>query len=393
MEIPEFINDFWKMRKMGGGKQMKLGILCTMINGFGRRGYYNSQEIGLGRALARKGHEVMIYKGIDPSEKEEKVQVEKNLTIWYLPMKHLGAHGFMDCKYLDPQLKALFCFGDQQIFLPHVYRWCRRRRIPFVAYVGTAHSLDSNFKSKVMNALFAAGTLRIYKKNPVLAKTSAAKEELRQLGVPHAVIAPVGLDTAVLKKNIPADEKMRLRKEHGFEADDVILCNVSRLSWEKRPLELIDLFLQVKGKKKFKLIIVGNGPLEEELNEKIRKNGLEKEVKIYPNVPYEKMWEIYEMSDYYLNMNKGEIFGMAIMEAVYYKTSVAAIRALGPSVTLKDMKGHKLCENDDEMAEWITGPYPSEKDLQESSEKMASTFTWDRCADAFLQASSEKSSR
>ena len=72
------------------------------------------------------------------------------------------------------------------------------------------------------------------------------------------------------------------------------------------------------------------------------KNGLEKEVKIYPNVPYEKMWEIYEMSDYYLNMNKGEIFGMAIMEAVYYKTSVAAIRALGPSVTLKDMKGHKL---------------------------------------------------
>lgn len=381
------------MRKMGGGKQMKLGILCTMINGFGRRGYYNSQEIGLGRALARKGHEVMIYKGIDPSEKEEKVQVEKNLTIWYLPMKHLGAHGFMDCKYLEPQLKALFCFGDQQIFLPHVYRWCRRRRIPFVAYVGTAHSLDSNFKSKVMNALFAAGTLRIYKKNPVLAKTSAAKEELRQLGVPHAVIAPVGLDTAVLKKNIPADEKMRLRKEHGFEADDVILCNVSRLSWEKRPLELIDLFLQVKGKKKFKLIIVGNGPLEEELNEKIRKNGLEKEVKIYPNVPYEKMWEIYEMSDYYLNMNKGEIFGMAIMEAVYYKTSVAAIRALGPSVTLKDMKGHKLCENDDEMAEWITGPYPSEKDLQESSEKMASTFTWDRCADAFLQASSEKSSR
>lgn len=381
------------MRKMGGGKQMKLGILCTMINGFGRRGYYNSQEIGLGRALARKGHEVMIYKGIDPLRKRGKGPGGKNLTIWYLPMKHLGAHGFMDCKYLDPQLKALFCFGDQQIFLPHVYRWCRRRRIPFVAYVGTAHSLDSNFKSKVMNALFAAGTLRIYKKNPVLAKTSAAKEELRQLGVPHAVIAPVGLDTAVLKKNIPADEKMRLRKEHGFEADDVILCNVSRLSWEKRPLELIDLFLQVKGKKKFKLIIVGNGPLEEELNEKIRKNGLEKEVKIYPNVPYEKMWEIYEMSDYYLNMNKGEIFGMAIMEAVYYKTSVAAIRALGPSVTLKDMKGHKLCENDDEMAEWITGPYPSEKDLQESSEKMAATFTWDRCADAFLQASSEKSSR
>ena len=95
------------MRKMGGGKQMKLGILCTMINGFGRRGYYNSQEIGLGRALARKGHEVMIYKGIDPSEKEEKVQVEKNLTIWYLPMKHLGAHGFMAVSYTHLTLPTI----------------------------------------------------------------------------------------------------------------------------------------------------------------------------------------------------------------------------------------------------------------------------------------------
>ena len=37
---------------------MKLGILCTMINGFGRRGYYNSQEVGLGRALAAMGHEL-----------------------------------------------------------------------------------------------------------------------------------------------------------------------------------------------------------------------------------------------------------------------------------------------------------------------------------------------
>ena len=37
---------------------MKLGIICTMINGFGRRGFYNTQEIGLGRELVRQGHEV-----------------------------------------------------------------------------------------------------------------------------------------------------------------------------------------------------------------------------------------------------------------------------------------------------------------------------------------------
>lgn len=97
---------------------MKLGILCTMINGFGRRGYYNSQEVGLGRALAAVGHELTIYKGIDPSEEEEKVVVVPGLVVWYLPMRHLGAHGWMPVSALDAETKALFCFGDQQLFLP-----------------------------------------------------------------------------------------------------------------------------------------------------------------------------------------------------------------------------------------------------------------------------------
>ena len=94
---------------------MKLGILCTMINGFGRRGYYNSQEVGLGRALAAMGHELTIYKGIDPSEEEEKVVVVPGLVVWYLPMRHLGAHGWMPVSALDAG-KTQGCGGaaDQQ---------------------------------------------------------------------------------------------------------------------------------------------------------------------------------------------------------------------------------------------------------------------------------------
>ena len=162
------------------------------------------------------------------------------------------------------------------------------------------------------------------------------------------------------------------------------------MEWEgvgrdgKGPLELIDLFLKIRGKKPFKLIIVGNGTLENALKEKIHFNGLEQEVTLYENVPYPEMWKIYCMSDYYVNMNKGEIFGMAIMEAVYYCTSVAAYRAIGPSVTLKDMKGHALCDDDDVIAQWLLAPYPSRQELEESAAKVARDFSWERCARAFL---------
>ena len=369
---------------------MKVGILCTMINGFGRRGYYNSQEVGLGRALAEMGHEVTIYKGIDPAEKEEKVQPAPGLTVWYLPMRHLGAHGWMPAAALDPATRALFCFGDQQIFLPHIYRWCRRHGAVFVPYIGTAHSLGTGLKGRVMNALFAAGTLRIYRKNPVLAKTSAAKAELEALGVRDITVAPVGLDTAVLKQDFRTVDRDALRREHGYAPEDVVLCNVSRLSPEKRPLELVDLFLKIRGKKPFKLIIVGNGALEDALKEKIHANGLEREVTLYENVPYPDMWKIYCMSDYYVNMNKGEIFGMAIMEAVYYCTSVAAHWAIGPSVTLKDMKGHALCKDDDAIAQWLLAPYPAREDLEESAGKIVRDFSWRRCAGAFLEIVEKK---
>ena len=114
----------------------KVGILCTMINGFGRRGYYNSQEIGLGRALARMGAEVWIYKGVRRHEPAGLERLSEGVTIEYIPMRGMGAHGYLDCSRLDRGLCGLFCFGDQQIFLRSgrsgsirsIRRWQRPKR-------------------------------------------------------------------------------------------------------------------------------------------------------------------------------------------------------------------------------------------------------------------------
>ena len=364
---------------------MKLGILCTMINGFGRKGFYNTQEIGLGRALARKGHTVTIYKCLKQTEntKEETIELERGLTIRYLPIKGLGAHGYLHTEVLEKDMDGLLCFSDNQVFLPHIYRFCKRNGIRFVPYVGTAHSLHSGLHAKLMDAWFAAGTVKIFRSNPVIAKTEGAKQELEALGVKDITVAPVGLDVAVLKHDHKDCDRAELRRKFGFEADAVVLCNVARLEPEKRPLELIEIFLRIRDKKKFRLVIVGEGPMRQALDEKIAAYGLADEVKVLNRVPYEQMWEIYAMSDYFVNLNQGEIFGMAIMEAVYYETSVAACMAPGPSVTLKDMEGHRLCTDDRQIEDWLTGEYPSAETLAESSKKMAHDFSWDRCADTF----------
>lgn len=371
---------------------MRLGILCTMINGFGKRGFYNSQEIGLGRALVKRGHSVVIYKCVPKSEEADGEVIEPGLKIRYIPVFGIGAHGYLKSRFLSRKLNALLCFSDNQLFLPHIYRFCKKNQIVFVPYIGTAHGLWGDFRSRVSDCLFSIGTLKFYKNYSVLAKTEAAKEELLSLGVKekNITVAPVGLDTSVLKKDFEQYDKNQLKEKYGFAKEDTIICNVARLQPEKRPLDLIDVFLKVKDKKEFRLLIVGQGPLRDELDEKIAEHHLENQVHIIEHVPYEQIWEIYRISDYFLNLNREEIFGMAIMEAVYYKTSVAASDALGPRTTLKGMEGHKICMNDREMEEWLLAKYPSKEQLEESAAKIEQNFTWDVCEKAFLKLIREK---
>ena len=366
---------------------MKLGILCTMINGFGRKGFYNTQEIGLGRALVSKGHTVTVYKCLkkENGEKREKIEPEKGLTVYYLPIRGLGAHGYIRAGILDKDMDGLLCFSDNQVFLPHVYRFCVQNGIRFVPYVGTTFSLHSGLHGKLMDAWFAAGTLRIYKRNPVIAKTEAARKELTALGVKDIAVAPVGLDTAVLKKDFKKYDKTELRRKYGFESDSVLLCSVVRMAPEKRPLDMVEIFRHIRGRKKFRMLLVGDGPLRADVEKKISEYGLSDEIKVLSRVPYEKMWEIYAISDYFIDLSKSVIFGMTIMEAVYYETSVAAFRlAPGPSTTLAGLAGHCLFENDEQLEEWLTAPYPSEKDLEESSREGSRRFSWNACADRFI---------
>ena len=69
------------------------------------------------------------------------------------------------------------------------------------------------------------------------------------MGVRNITVAPVGLDVAVLKSDYRTFDKVQLRSDLGFEDDDIVLCNVSRLEADKRPLDLIEIFQHIKDKK------------------------------------------------------------------------------------------------------------------------------------------------
>lgn len=368
---------------------MRLGILVTIVSGFGKKGFYHSQEVGLGRELVERGHQVTIYKCVAKDKPADHQVISESLDVFYIPVWAIGVHGMMRANVLSPQLDGLLVFSDTQLFLPPIERYCRRHHIAFVPYIGIAHSAQRNAKSRLMDVAFALGTLRIYKRVPVIAKSKAVKDELLALGVKECTVAPVGLDISELKTDYAQHDRLALRKAYGYSSEDVIVSFVGRLKPEKHPVETIELFAQLCQKRDLKLLMVGEGFLQEKVEDKIRELGLESRVQLIERVPYEKMWEIHWISDYFLNLCTREIFGMALLEAVYYQTSAAALHAPGPDFILTGLPGHCLCDTIEEAGQWVLKPKADAETLAESSRVLIDHFSWRTCADEFIRLTQE----
>ena len=75
------------------------------------------------------------------------------------------------------------------------------------------------------------------------------------------------------------DARKKLRKEIGIKDSDFVIGHVGAFRRQKNHTFLIDVFAEVKKERKnAKLILVGQGPLREEIEEKVKKLGLEKDV-------------------------------------------------------------------------------------------------------------------
>ena len=75
------------------------------------------------------------------------------------------------------------------------------------------------------------------------------------------------------------EARKKLRKEIGIKDSDFVIGHIGRFVEQKNHRFLIDIFAEVKKEKKnAKLVLVGQGPLREEIEEKVKNLGLEKDV-------------------------------------------------------------------------------------------------------------------
>lgn len=327
---------------------MRIQIIALGMTTQSHRKFYNTQDMGLGRALSAMGHQVELYSFIQ-GDTDETEYFSENFSMHYLHSKAMGFHSLHPIDFIDATVDAVICFSDNQINFKRVAKRCKEEGVVCLPYVGALDSHNTSRLKKIILDLFASN-IKQYQTMTTLAKTPNVKRQMEELGVKDIVVAPCCLDINALYQAYLESDVAKLRSEIGFSEENKVILYLARLIDEKHPLEMLDIFAELYQKdKNYRMISIGKGELQEAFEEKITKMGLQEAIYRMESIENSQVWKYYRMSDVMVNLNRVEIFGMAILEAMYYECPVVARSAPGPEYILTDETDGFLCENSEQI--------------------------------------------
>lgn len=365
---------------------MRVVILRIGTSDFGRIGTYNVQEVGLAKSLIKMGHQVSVLYLIRPVKTV--VKDETYDFVYYLPHKTIGMHGIFDVSMMEefnPERVIVWC--DNQLWSKNVIIWCKKRNIPCVCYFGAVLSNQDYWLNQLYTKLILMRNRRSFNYSINCAKTEAVKEEMIRLGLPFHRVINVGLDETILSDKRNMD--LQTRNELGFSDKQFVLLFIGRLIDYKRPFLACDITTELRNRGyDAQLIIIGKGKLEKELEEYIALEDKASYIQWKKRIPYEEIYKYMISADCCINLSAIEIFGMTILEAMYYGLPVVAQEAPGPNIIIENNKSGLICDIGDDPKAWADKVlYANDNRVRFSKEahrRVCDTFVWDKIAVEFL---------
>jgi glycosyltransferase involved in cell wall biosynthesis len=109
--------------------------------------------------------------------------------------------------------------------------------------------------------------------------------------------------------------KQKGRAELGFANDDKVLVTVGRLVARKAISQLIDIVARM-GDASVKLVVVGSGPLQEDLEAQAKALGIQDQVRLTGFVSSQEKADLLYAADLYVSTSQHEGFGLVFLEAM-----------------------------------------------------------------------------
>jgi glycosyltransferase involved in cell wall biosynthesis len=126
-------------------------------------------------------------------------------------------------------------------------------------------------------------------------------------------VVPYGADLSAVDR-VTVEEAALLRREIGFTADDVVVGSVGRLVEQKDyPTQLKAFAAAAAQVPRLRMVLAGDGPLEQTLRQMVRDLGVEDRVRFIGH--WTRVPALLRSLDIFVLSSKFEPFGVAILEA------------------------------------------------------------------------------
>lgn len=146
---------------------------------------------------------------------------------------------------------------------------------------------------------------------------ASVEETVREYGFKgHLEVVANGIDFGDIHMEDLDGYKANARKELGIDDDTLSLLFVGQHIWEKGIGIIFESLRLLKGKLKFRMTFIGEGYAKRELAEKIRKEGMENEIRLEGLVTdRERLGKFYAASDIFLFPSRYDNAPLVVREA------------------------------------------------------------------------------
>lgn len=235
-------------------------------------------------------------------------------------------------------------------------RYAKRMQIPlvftfhtlyeeYVHYIPFAHGITKDLTQRLSSDFCNQCDL-------VVTPTRIVSDYIKSLGVKTGV---VNVPTGIQVQDYGSGDKEWLQKNYSIPGHEKVLLCVGRLGKEKNLQWLLEAIALVeKQYPHFRLVLVGEGPEENNLKDKTVELGIENKVTFTGVLPKEKVIHCYNSSDIFVFASVTETQGLVIGEAKAAGLPVVAVDANGVSEMVEHEKDGFLTElNQEEFADRV----------------------------------------
>lgn len=359
---------------------------------------YNYQEIGLAKALIKKGNICDIVLCTNKKSYEENIKIDDDKIIH---LYYVRATKILKNIIYDKELYDIAQGYDviQTVEYDQIGNELLRRKFPdkIVVYHGpyeSKYTRGYNLKCVLSDIYYIFH--KKYKSIPFLAKSNLAAEFLKNKGCNNITTVKVGLDIQRFEKDNKPDklvqEILREKKETKY------LLYIGKIEDRRNILFLIDILEELKNREEdVKLVLVGKG--NQEYINKCKKYAESKNVMnniiYHSSISQDNIKYLYKSCDIFLLPTKYEIFGMVLLEAMYFGLPTITTLNGGSSTIVENEVDGIICDlQKEQWVEYILKLLKNEEYRKTISKncqnKILNNYTWDKLVDKFIKCYQER---